>query len=78
MIQHIQPIRIEDCHITDPLFGEHVRLMADHMLPYQWDVLNDRAAGEEPTHCAENFRIAAGELPGRHQGAVFQDTDLYK
>lgn len=35
------------------------------MLPYQWDVLNDRAAGEEPTHCAENFRIAAGELPGR-------------
>lgn len=78
MIKHIEPIRIEDCHITDPLFGERVRLMADCMLPYQWNVLNDRADGEEPTHCAENFRIAAGELSGRHQGAVFQDTDLYK
>ena len=29
-------------------------------------------------HAYENFRIAAGEIPGRHAGPPFMDGDLYK
>ena len=48
------------------------------MLPYQWEALNDRLKDTEPSHCIENFRIAAGISRGEYHGMVFQDSDLYK
>lgn len=74
----IRPIALDRVSITDPLFGRYVRLVAEKILPYQWEALNDRVPGSEPSHCLDNFRVAAGEMAGRHQGAIFQDTDLYK
>ena len=74
----ISSIALDRVSITDPLFGRYVRLVAEKILPYQWEALNDRIPGSEPSHCLDNFRVAAGELEGHHQGAIFQDTDLYK
>ena len=74
----ISSIALDRVSITDPLFGRYVRLVAEKILPYQWEALNDRVPGTEKSHCLDNFRVAAGDLPGRHQGAIFQDTDLYK
>lgn len=63
--------------ITDSLFGHYVDLVAEKMIPYQWDVLNGR--GEHVrSHCIDNFKIAAGEMEGVHKGVVFGDTDAYK
>lgn len=53
-------------------------MVAEQLLPYQWDALNDRLPNTEKSHCLDNFRVAAGERPGRHKGAIWQDTDLYK
>ena len=78
MIQQVRPVKIKKTAVTDPLFGSYVHSVAEKVLPYQWEVLNDRVTGEEPHYCVENFRVAAGEHPGRHHGPVFQDTDLYK
>jgi DUF1680 family protein len=64
--------------ITDPLFGQYVDLVADTVLMYQWDVLNDRVKGAKRSHCLENFRIAAGRAQGKRYGTVFLDTDAYK
>ena len=64
--------------ITDPLFGHFVDVVADTVLPYQWEILNDRVQGAEPSHCLDNFRIAAGEMEGEFCGVVFRDTDAYK
>jgi DUF1680 family protein len=64
--------------VTDPLFGKFVSLVAERIVPYQWEILNDRVEGTKKSYCLENFRIAAGERSGRHQGAVFVDTDAYK
>ncbi len=64
--------------ITDPLFGSYIEKVSKKLLPYQWDVLNDRLPGVTPSHCVKNFRIAAGTLQGHHCGAVFCDTDAYK
>ena len=72
------PLGNNTIEITDPFFGHYVDMIAETVLPYQWDILNDRIEGAERSHCLENFRIAAGEKDGEFYGTVFQDTDVYK
>ncbi|HPZ16296.1 MAG TPA: glycoside hydrolase family 127 protein [Sphaerochaeta sp.] len=64
--------------VTDPLFSHYVELISTVVIPYQWEILNDRVEGAAQSHCLENFRIAAGLSEGSYYGQVFQDTDLYK
>ena len=76
--------------ITDSFWGHTRKLVRVKMIPYQWDVLNDRAditiekerddpgIPSEKSHAIENFRIAAGRAKGDHYGWVFQDSDVYK
>ncbi len=64
--------------IKDAFWSKHVNLVKDTIIPYQWDVMNDRIADAESSHCLENFRIAAGLKEGAFYGAVFQDTDIAK
>jgi DUF1680 family protein len=72
------PIKLQDIRVTDTLFGHYINKVEEVMLSHQWKILNDTLDDTEPTHCIENFRIAAGLERGRRQGVVFQDTDLYK
>lgn len=71
-------IPISDIRITDSFFNKYRDLVGKVIIPYQWDVLNDRLEDVETSHCIENFRIAAGISKGEYKGAVFQDTDLAK
>lgn len=64
--------------INDGLWSYYTDMVADSIIPYQWDILNGRIPDAAPTHCLDNFRIAAGEQKGEHQGVVFTDTDVYK
>ncbi len=70
--------KLNQIRITDPLFGSFAALVSEQIIPYQWEALNGRIPDAEKSHCIENFRIAAGEAQGRHQGIVFTDTDAYK
>ena len=65
-------------HIHDPFWQEMQQLLVRNVLPYQWEILNDRVPEAELSHCIENFRIAAGDTEGSYHGAVFQDSDVYK
>lgn len=78
MIQHMTPMGLNKVTIQDPLFGAYAKLVADRMIPYQWEALNDRLPDTEKSYCLDNFRIAGGKEQGHHRGAIFQDTDLYK
>lgn len=64
--------------INDDFWSKHIKLVKDVIIPYQWDILNDRLEGVELSHCLDNFKIAAGEKDGEFGGAVFQDTDVAK
>ncbi|MDR1570247.1 MAG: glycoside hydrolase family 127 protein [Oscillospiraceae bacterium] len=59
-------------------WGPRIELMRDKALRYQWEILNDRVPGAEPSGCVRNFRIAAGIEQGAYTGMVFQDSDLGK
>lgn len=67
-----------DGRVTGGALGGVVDGVFAHMLEYQWRMLNDEVPGAEPSHCIENFRIAAGEAAGDFYGCVFQDSDFGK
>lgn len=58
--------------------AERARLVRDVVIPYQWEALNDRVPGAEPSGCVHNFQVAAGEKPGKFYGLFWQDSDLAK
>ena len=78
MGHHRKQLEYGNIRITDKLFGEYVQKVSEKIIPHQWKILNDQLEDSEPTYCIQNFRVAAGELPGERKGVVFQDTDLYK
>lgn len=78
MKSHIHIPPLNGIRITDPLFGHYADMVAEKLIPYQWEILNDRVPGTEKSYCVANFRIAAGELDDVRQGAIFCDTDAYK
>ncbi len=53
-------------------------MVREKMIPYMWDTLHDKVPGVAPSHCIENFRIAAGLQEGEFHGWWFQDSDLWK
>ena len=52
--------------------------VADKMIPYQWEALNDRIPDADPSYCIRNFKAAAHLVDAPHAGCVFQDSDLAK
>ena len=64
--------------IDDPCWNRYTRLIPDKVIPYQWEILNDRLPEAAPGHCLKNFRIAAGDEKGQRLGMVFQDSDAAK
>lgn len=69
---------IHNAKIEDSLWNRMRETVRREGIPYQWEALNDRVPGAEPSYCMRNFRIAAGKQPGKHAGFVFQDSDVAK
>ncbi|XBX08546.1 glycoside hydrolase family 127 protein [Enterocloster clostridioformis] len=68
----------QECTIRDSFWSRYISLVKNTVIPYQWDILNDRIPDSEPSHAIDNFRIAAGEMEGRFYGQVFQESDVSK
>lgn len=64
--------------VEDPFWDGYRRLVRDVVVPYQWEALNDRIEGAEPSYAVRNMKAAAGDLHAEFGGYVFQDSDLYK
>lgn len=77
-IQNQQVVKDQTVNIKDDFWGEYIRLVQDVVIPYQYEVLHDKAPGAEPSHAIANFEIAAGRKTGEFQGWVFQDSDVAK
>ncbi len=88
--RNITPAKINEISINDTFWSPIMELVRTKVLPYQWEALNDRIEGAEPSHCMNNFKVAArltkaaaegcterGE-DDRFGGFVFQDSDFAK
>ncbi len=63
---------------ADGFWKNYMELVRTQVIPYQWEALNDRVEGAEPSYSVRNFKIAAGKMEGEFSGPVFQDSDVYK
>ena len=68
-------VPLQQVSVTDSFWGRYMELVRTRLLPYQWKALNNQFPDTEPSHCLENFRIAAGLARGEFHGCVFQDNN---
>jgi len=75
---NLYPVDLDSCKLTEGFWQVRAELVREKIIPYQFEVLNDKISGIEKSHAIENFRIAAGETEGEFYGRPFQDSDVYK
>ncbi|WP_070000399.1 glycoside hydrolase family 127 protein [Cellulosilyticum sp. I15G10I2] len=73
-----KPLDLRAININDSFWKKFLLIAREHVIPYQWEALNDRIEGAEPSYCMRNFKIAAGMMEGEFGGCVFQDSDFGK
>ncbi len=73
-----RPFPLKNVRITDSFWSAYIRLVRNVVVPYQWEALNDRIEGAEPSHAMKNLKISAGLEQGEFYGMVFQDSDVAK
>ena len=68
------PLALKSFHMEDPFWEEKAELVRKEVIPYQWEILNDRVKEAAPSFCMRNFRIA-GKLmkEKREKGAAFKE-----
>lgn len=66
-------ISLKDFNVKDAFWKEKMELIRKEIIPYQWDILNDRIEGAAPSFCMRNFRIA-GKITKKKQ----EDGNSYK
>lgn len=78
MDERMKQIAPQDAAINDGFWNRYLDLVADIVVPYQWDLINDRVPDAERSGCIHNFKVAAGLEEGAFIGMPFQDSDLAK
>ena len=73
-----RPLPINAVRMEDGFWGRIAQTVCQHMVPYQWRVLNDQAEDAPVSGCIRNYKIAGGLEQGDFTGMVFQDSDLAK
>lgn len=73
-----ETISLTNINIQDSFWTDKIDLVRNVVIPYQWEVLNDRVEDAAPSHAIKNLKIAAGLEEGEFYGFFFQDTDLAK
>jgi len=54
-----RPVDLKRVRITDTFWHAQQELVRTEVIPYQWEALNDRVPGAQPSWCMHNFRAAA-------------------
>ena len=56
---------------SEGFIGKYQKLIRDTVIPYQYDVLNDKAEGAEKSHVVKNFINAGKAIRGEDTGDGF-------
>ena len=69
----IRPLDIKRVSVDDRFWSAKTELVRKEVIPYQWEILNDRVPDVTPSFCMHNFR-AAGLLNKRmkKEGSAFE------
>ena len=65
------PIDLKQITVTDPFWHREMELVRKEVIPYQWDALNDRVPGADPSWCMRNFRTAGKMMAEQRVNAQY-------
>ena len=77
-MNYVSALPLDHVRFQRGFLAGRARLVREVVIPYQWEALNDRVPGAEPSGCVHNFQVAAGEKAGKFHGLFWQDSDLAK
>lgn len=63
-------IKIKQYKPSEGFISRYQKLIREVVIPYQYDVLCDRAEGAEKSHVVQNFINAAAALHGENHAAI--------
>lgn len=52
------PISLRNIQVEDSFWKTEMELVRKEVIPYQWEILNDRVEGAAPSFCMRNFKVA--------------------
>lgn len=55
-------ISLKSIRLNDMFWNQKEELIRKEVLPYQWNLLNDRVPEAAPSFCMRNFKIAAKKI----------------
>jgi len=70
----LKSLDLQDVVWTDGFWKEQFDVETQNTLPYMWDLYHN----DSVSHAYANFKIASGEIKGKHAGPSFHDGDFYK
>ncbi len=69
-----KPIKLTSFNVKDSFWEEKMELVRKEVIPYQWEILNDRVADAAPSFCMRNFKIAGKLMKEKRElGAAFEE-----
>lgn len=68
------PLSVRDVKVNDPFWQTMMEKVRTHVIPYQWEALNDRIPDAEPSYCMQNFRVAAGLTEAKRETEAHVDA----
>ena len=76
MSEYSKPLPLEKVRITDDFWKREIELVRKEIIPYQWEALNDRVEGAEPSFCMRNFKVAGRQNEERHRkGDAYKEAE---
>ncbi len=67
-------IKLQNFTVKDDFWKEEMELVRKEVIPYQWDMLNDKVKDAAPSFCMRNFKVAGKLMKAkREQGANFEE-----
>ena len=69
-----RPVSLRNFIVAEGFWKDRMELVRTEVIPYQWDILNDRVTDANPSYCMRNFRVAGKLLKEqREMRASFQE-----
>ena len=69
----IRPLDIKKVTITDSFWSGKRALVRKEVIPYQWEILNDRIPEAQASYCMHNFKAAAAlNRMAREKGSAYE------
>lgn len=68
------PVRLQNFTVEDGFWKDKMELVRREVIPYQWEILNDRVKEAAPSFCMRNFKIAGKMMrEKREMGDAFEE-----